>query len=161
MAATKGVPVARFDEKIKEGARPLLEQGEEVIAAFIAAPRGFTQSTVGLESVGDRQQGRVESAAEQTGLRLEAPMAVALTARRLLTIKISSPIGLGMGGKVKEILSSVPLADIDSIEVSRLAMGTTIAITIRGVPIKLEAGAGAKTKELAEEFRRLKAAGSA
>ena len=151
--------MARFDQKIKEGAAPLLDPGEDVIAAFVAAPRGFTQSAVGIEGIGDSQQGRATTAAEQAGIVLEAPMAVALTAKRLLTIKITSPIGLGLGGKVKEILSSVPIADVDSIEVRRLAMGTTILLTIRGVPIKLEAGVGAKTKELAEEFTRLKSAG--
>jgi hypothetical protein len=37
--------MARAEAKIKEGAAPYLEQGEEVLAAIVARPRGWTQSS--------------------------------------------------------------------------------------------------------------------
>ena len=36
--------MARYETKIKEGAAPFLEQGEEVVAAVMARPRGWTQA---------------------------------------------------------------------------------------------------------------------
>ena len=148
--------MAKADQVIKEGAAPFLEPGEEVLVAVVAAPRGHTQSIAGAKGLGAKQKGRQVEAADQAGLRVEAPMALALTPRRLLALKIGTPIGPGMGGKVKELLSSVPIADVDSIEVKRLLLGSRIILTVRGVPVKLEAGAGARTKDLAEAFRSLR-----
>ena len=48
-------------------------------------------------------------------------------------------------------------SEVDSIEVRRLLIGKTVTVTVRGVPIKLEAGGGANAKGLAEEFARVKA----
>jgi hypothetical protein len=59
-------------------------------------------------------------------------MVVALTQRRLLTLKIGTPLELGIGGHVKELLSAVPIDDVDSIAVTRLALGYTITLTVRG-----------------------------
>ena len=36
--------MARSEAKIKEGAAPFLEPGEEVLAAIVARPRGWTQA---------------------------------------------------------------------------------------------------------------------
>ena len=73
-------------------------------------------------------------------------------------LRVTAPIGLGMGGKVKELASAVPLADVDSIEVKRLAVGKTITVTIRGVPFVLEVGAGANAGGVAEAFEKAKVA---
>lgn len=149
--------MARAEEWIGEGAKPFLEPGEEVLVALVAAPRGHTQSAAGVAALGDRQQERVTAAADQAGMRLEAPMALALTPKRLLALAISNPAGMGVSGKVKEVLSSVPIAEVDSIEVKRLLLGSKITLTVRGASMKLEAGAGARAKPLAEAFDRLKA----
>lgn len=36
--------MSRYDSKLKEGAQPFLADGEELLAAVIANPRGYTQS---------------------------------------------------------------------------------------------------------------------
>jgi hypothetical protein len=36
--------MARSEDKIKEGASAFLEPGEEILAAFVARPRGWTQA---------------------------------------------------------------------------------------------------------------------
>jgi hypothetical protein len=84
-------------------------------------------------------------------------MALAVTGQRVLTLGIGSPVGLGIGGEVKELVGAVPLADVDSIEVKRLAIGKVVTVTVRGVPVKLEANALADAKGLAEAFERAKA----
>lgn len=160
--------MARAEAKIKEGAAPYLEQGEEVLAAIVARPRGWTQATaspgggaiagaIGGALGGKKQQRNVE-AAEESGFEITSPMALAVTDRRLLSLKISSPVGLGIGGDVKELVSAAPLSDVDSIDVKRLAVGKTVTVTVRGTEFVLEVGAGANAKGVAEAFESAKSA---
>ena len=92
--------MSKHEQKIKEGAKPFLEEGEEILAAFVARPRGWTQAAAGSANLGALQQGRALAAGEQAEFRLASPMALAITPSRLLSLKISSPIGLGIGGDV-------------------------------------------------------------
>ena len=55
-------------------------------------------------------------------------------------------------------MSAAPLSDVDSIEVKRLAIGKVVTVTVRGVPFKLEVGAGANAKGLAQALEQAKAA---
>lgn len=148
---------SRQERKIKTGAQPLLDQGEEVLAAFVARPRGWTQKNAGSLVLGSAQEGRARAAGEDAGLPLASPMALAITQRRLLTLKIGSPIGLGIGGDVKELVGAVPLSDVDSIDVKRLALGKVVTVTVRGTPVKLEANALANAKAVADTFDHAKA----
>jgi hypothetical protein len=52
----------------------------------------------------------------------------------------------------------VPVSEVDSIEVKRLAVGKTVTVTVRGVPFVLEVGAGADAKGVADALERAKAA---
>ena len=159
--------MARAEAKIKDGAAPYLEDGEEVLAAIVARPRGWTQSNAspgggavaGLigGTLGGKKQHQNVGAAEEAGFEITSPMAVAVTNRRLLSLKISSPVGLGIGGEVKELVSSAPLSEVDSIELKRLAVGKTVTVTVRGTPFVLEVGAGANAKGVAEAFEQAKA----
>ena len=160
--------MARSEAKIKESAAPFLEQGEEVLAAIVARPRGWTQAgasagggalagAVGGAIGGKKQQQSID-AAQQSGFELASPMALAVTQRRLLSLKVTAPIGLGIGMKVQELVSAVPVSEVDSIEVKRLAVGKTVTVTVRGVPFVLEVGAGADAKGVAEALERAKAA---
>jgi hypothetical protein len=144
--------MSRYEQKVKDGVARLLEDGEQVLAAVIAGPRDSMQQAARLMQLGSAKSGRVRGAAEQVDLRLEAPMAVALTQWRLLALKIGAPTGLGVGGRVKALLSAVPIAEVDSIVVKRLALGYTITLTVRGVAIKLEANAASGAKSLAHAF---------
>ena len=69
---------------------------------------------------------------------------------------ISNPVGLGIGGDVKELLSAASLGDVDSIELKRLAVGKTVTVTVRGTPFVLEMGAGANAKGVSEAFEQAK-----
>jgi hypothetical protein len=160
--------MARYETKIKDGAAPFLEAGEEVIAAVMARPRGWTQANasagggaaaglIGGALGGKKQEQQVDAAAE-AGFELASPMALAVTQRRLLSLKVGNLIGLGLGGKVESLVAAAPLSDVDSIEVKRLAAGKTITVTVRGVPFVLEVGAGANAKGVAEAFESVKAA---
>jgi hypothetical protein len=143
--------MARYERTIKDGAARLLEEGEDGVAALIAG-RAATPSTSRDRFGSARRSAHTRTVpAELVDLRLEASMAVALTQRRLLTLKIGTPIGLGIGGNVKELM---PIGDVDSIGVKRLALGYTITLTVRGVAITLEANAASGTKRFADAFDR-------
>jgi hypothetical protein len=149
-----------YEDKIKEQAEPYLEPGERVLAAFIAQPRGANMARAGglaPSAIGGRKVKEARRAAEASGLQLARPMALALTDRRLVVVKISPPIAMGKGGDVKELVSAVPLTDVDSIEIKRLLVGKVVVVTVGGAAVKLEAGAGANAKGLAEEFARARA----
>ena len=159
--------MARSESKIKEGAAPFLEAGEEVLAAVVARPRGWTQAgasagggaAAGLigGALGGKKQRQQVDAAQQSGFELASPMALVVTQRRLLSLAVTAPVGLGIGMKVKELVSAAPVSEVDSIEVKRLAVGKTITVTVRGVPFVLEVGAGANAGGVAEAFERVRA----
>ena len=159
--------MARSEDKIKEGAKAFLEPGEEILAAIVARPRGWTQAGASSSggalagaiggAMGHKKQQTNVAAAEETGFELANPMALAVTPQRLLSIKVTAPIGAGIGMKVEELVSAAPLSDVDLIEVKRLAVGKVVTVTVRGVPFKLEVGAGANAKGVAEALERAKA----
>jgi hypothetical protein len=152
------MPVS-YEDKIKEQARPYLEAGEDVLAAFMARPRGTTTAGaggLGAGAMGGMKAARQKRAAEEAGLQLASPMALALTGSRLLVLAISPPIAMGKGGDVKDLISAAPLADVESIEVKRLLVGKTVTVAVRGTSFKLEVGAGGDAKGLSEEFARAK-----
>ena len=145
------------ERKFSEGAQQYLEEGEEVLVTCIAQAKGYTRMMVSGLDLGRRQVAGSAAAAEAGEVKVSNPMALVLTNRRLLTLKIGMPIGFGIGGSVKELLSAIPLDQVDSIEVKRIALRLNITLTVRGVEIQLESGGKASAKELADEFSRVKA----
>ena len=146
---------ASYEDKIKRQGQEHLEDGERVLAAFIAQPRGATIAKVGglaPGAVGGRKMNQQRRAAEEGGLKLTTPMALALTDRRLVVFAVSRPIAMGKGGDVKQLFSAVPRSDVDSIELERLLVGKVVIVTVRGSSVTLEVGPGANAKGLAEEL---------
>jgi hypothetical protein len=155
---------SRYEEKLKEGAKPYLQPGEEILAAFICQPRGQLQArsagpnliaTTVVRQLGARRLREAHASAEQAGLVVSAPMVLAVTQRRLLTLKISIPM-MGRGGEVRELLSAVPLTEVDSIEVRRFGLNRRISVVVRGVAVLLEGAIGAS--ELLDAFNAARAA---
>jgi hypothetical protein len=54
-------------------------------------------------------------------------------------------------------VSAVPIGEVDSLEVKRLAVGKTLRLSVRGVEFVLEVGAGANASGVAEAFERARA----
>jgi hypothetical protein len=145
--------MSKQERKVMEGVAPFLEEGEEAQAAIIARPRGWTQTHAGSIHIGAGQQGRSRAAADEAGFPLASPMALVVTDRRLLSLSIGSPIGLGMGGEVKELVGAVGLDQVDAIEFKRLLAGKVVKLRIGGGDeIKLEVNAAADVKGLIEAF---------
>jgi hypothetical protein len=159
---------SKNEHKIKDGVAPFLEEGEEVLAAFIAQTRGAQLSRAGgvnlvAGELGHGQARRNVEAAEKAGVEMGgAPVkAFVLTQRRLIVLGMTIGMGFGPGGKVTGLLNAVPIGDVDSVEAKRLGLGQRITLTVRAAPIKLEgsSGSGADVRALALALDSAKAAG--
>lgn len=144
------------EKKFAEGVREYLAPGETVLASCIAQALGYSRLVISGASLGREEVAQSSGAAAAGELRVANPMALVLTDRRLLTVRISTPIGLGIGGNVKEVLTSIPLGEIDSIEVRRIALRQNISLRVRGVEVPLETNAKANAKGVAEAFERMR-----
>src|SRR3954447_15465329 len=146
-------------EQIREHAQAFLEPGEETLAAMSASPRGRNTamaaggagSMIGYKMV----SGQVKKA-EQLGLKVESNMLVVLTDQRLLTMKVK----YSMGGTItafNEVLSAIPLSQIESIEAKRAGLAGVLIITGHGSePFKLECQVG-RARKLVDAFDRVNA----
>jgi hypothetical protein len=146
--------VSKTFEQIRDGARPLLDEGEEIVAALVASPRGAqTAAQLGAAgAIGRKWTGKHVNAAETTGLVIHRNVGIAVTRSRLLTLDVSISM-MGAVKDVKEIASAVPLSEISSIKSKWNVLTIT---TAGGSEIKLEANPG-RSKEFAAAFGDLKA----
>lgn len=156
--------MSKQESKIIEGIGPHLESGEEPLVAIVGQPKGTTAAVAGRGALGAGgglmgagQRKAAHDAAAAAGLVLEAPCAVVLTTQRLMTVKIGAPIGLGLGGKVKSVLSWVPVAEVAGIEVKKRGLRQNVTIHARGTSIALEANAAASATEMASTLEALRA----
>ncbi len=148
-----------FEAQLKEEARAMLKPDEEILAAVVAQPRGTTTSKVGglaPQAIGSAWARKSRGGAEAAGLELTNPMALALSQKRLLVFGLDTT-AFGKPKGVKELHSSAPLEEVESISVKRLLVGKTIVVAMRGGGAKLEAGAGQDAKGLVTQFERAKA----
>lgn len=151
--------MSKHQDQIIAAAQGKIE--EALLGAAFAKPRGATTATAagGLiaTEIGHHRAGKQHEGAGAVGLTLGNPGAVAVTPTSLVTMQV----GVSMGGQIKEIkevLSTVPLADVDSIEVKRMGLAGVMEITAGGASFKLE-GKVNDMRELAAAFERAKAAG--
>lgn len=130
----------------------------QILAAAFAKPRGSQTAAAGggpiATEIGARWAGKQRKGAEAAGIELANPGAVAVTATSLLTMGVKVSL-TGQIKDVTEVLSEVPLADVDSLEVKRMGMAGVMEINAGGGSFKLEGKAG-EMKEFAEAFARAK-----
>jgi hypothetical protein len=145
-------------ELIKELVQPFLEPGELVLGAMTAQPKGRTTAMAGggvASMIGQSMTGKVASNAKAVGLVVSASMAVIVTQRRLITAKIKIS-AMGAVTEVKELMSSLPVGEIESVTAKRLGLGGILSITAKGGDaIKLECRVG-PARELVDAFEKAK-----
>jgi hypothetical protein len=138
----------------------LLDPDEEILASVVAQPRGTGVSRsgggLGPQAIGSAWAKKSRGKAEDAGLELTSPMALALSQKRLLVFGLETS-AMGKPKGVTGLVSSAPLSEVDSISVKRILVGKTITVAVRGGELKLEAGAGQDAKGLASQFERAKA----
>src|SRR5215208_6838488 len=103
---------------------------EQLLAAAFAKPRGATTAaaTGGIaREIGAQWSGKHHKGAAAAGIDVGNPGAIAITPTNLVTMSV----GVSLTGKIKEVkdvLSVVPLASIDSLEVKRFGMAGVMEI---------------------------------
>jgi hypothetical protein len=148
--------MSKHQEQIVQAAQGKLD--EEILGAAWGKPRGATTAAAGgllAGEIGARWAGKQRKGAEAAGIALGSPGAIAITATSLVTMQVKVS-AMGAIKEVSEVLSVVPLADVDALEVKRMGLTGVMEITAGGSSFKVEGKPG-DMKELAEVFERAKA----
>ena len=129
---------------------------EPLLAAAFAKPRGATTAVAGggviAGEIGAQWSGKHRRGADAAGIEVGNPGAIAVTETSLVTMSV----GVSFTGKIKEVeevLSVVPLAQIDSLEVKRFGMAGVMEIESGGSSFKLE-GKVDDMREVAAAFEQ-------
>jgi hypothetical protein len=146
-----------FDKAMKKSVEPYLEPGEELLNVVIVQGKGMTKAllaggAIGASVIGARRDRKAGESAGG-GVELASKMGIAITARRLLIFKAGGAMTLS----AKELLSAVPIADVDSIEVGKAVMTKPVTITVRGESFQVEAPKAVNTKDFVSAFEQAKA----
>jgi hypothetical protein len=150
--------VSKHQEQIMAAAKGKVD--EEILGAAFGKPRGATTAAAGGgligREIGARWAGKQSKGAEAAGIAIGNPGAVAVTPTSLVTMEVKVS-AMGAIKEVTEVLSTVPLAEVDSLEVKRMGLSGVMEINVGASSFKLEGKAG-DMKEFAEVFERAKAA---
>jgi hypothetical protein len=152
--------MSKHQEQIIAAAAGKLD--EQILGAAWAKPRGAMTAAAGGVAVGEigaRWAGKQREGAADAGISIGNPGAVAVTPSSLVTMKVKVS-AMGAIKEVTDVLSVVPLAAVDSLEVKRMGLTGVMEISAGGGSFKLEGKPG-DMKELAEVFERAKAGASA
>ena len=132
---------------------------EEILGAAWGKPRGASTAAAGgliAGEIGARWAGKHRKGAEAAGITLANPGAVVVTPTSLITLKVKVS-AMGAIKEITEVLSTVPLADVDALAVKRMGLTGVLEISVGGNAFKLEGKPG-DMKELVDAFDRAKAA---
>ena len=150
--------MSKHQQQIIEAATGKVD--DEILAAAFAKPRGAMTAMAGTDlisrEIGARWAGKHAKGAEAAGIALGNPGAIVLTPTSLVTMEVKVSF-TGQIKEVTEVLSTVPLAAVDSIEVKRAGLTGVMEIRAGGGSFKLE-GRVDDMRELAGVFERAKAA---
>ena len=150
--------VSKHQDQIIEAAKGKVDG--QILGAAFAKPRGSQTAAAGAgvvaSEIGARWSGKQHKGADAAGISLGNPGAVAVKPTSLVTMKVKVS-ALGSIKEITEVLSVVPLAEVDSVEAKRMGMAGILEITAGGSAFKLEGKPG-DLKEFAESFEQAKAA---
>jgi len=152
-----------FDKAMKKSIEPYLEPGEELLSLTIVQGKGMMRWMVAGGAIGaaaagamrDRKgrDGEASDAADGGGVELSSKMGLAITPRRLLIFKAGGAVTL----KAKELLSDIPIGEVDSIEAGKGALTKPLTVTVRGEAFQVEAPKVTNTDKVVSAFAQAKA----
>jgi hypothetical protein len=145
-----------FEKAMEKSVRPYLQPGEELLNVTLVQGKGLAKvfmvgGVVGAMAVGAR---RDRKAAEAGGeVQLSSKMGLALTDRRLLLFKAGGAVTL----KAQELLTEVPVGELDDVQVGKGVVTKPLTLTIRGEAFQVETPRAANTDKLLQAFAAAKA----
>jgi hypothetical protein len=160
-----------LDKAMRKSVESYLEPGEELLNVMIVQGKGQTFALMAGGVAGQAAMGaiknrrRADGAAEGNGgedaggggVKLASKMGIAITPRRLLIFKAGGAITV----KAKELLTDVPISDVDSVEVGKGKASKPVTFTVRGESFQVEAPKISKTDDLVAAFQKAKSGAGA
>jgi hypothetical protein len=151
-----------FDKAMKKSIEPYLQEGEELLNVMIVQGKGMTKAllaggAIGATAIGAMRDRKGKAEGGGGAIELSSKMGLAITSRRLLVFKAGGAVTLS----AKEMLSGVPLADVDSVDVGKGVLTKPVTLTVSGESFQVEAPKAANTKEFVAAFERAKAGSAA
>jgi hypothetical protein len=124
--------------KLTESVVGLVAPGEEVLAAVAVQPKGSGNATaiggIAGSMIGGRGRKTTRESVERTGIQVPRWAALAVTRQRLLILRMNA-----MGTKADEIASDIPIAEVESITVSKSMLRKQVTLNARGGTFEFEA----------------------
>jgi hypothetical protein len=149
-----------FDKAMKKSIEPYMDSGEELLNVMIVQGKGMTKALVGGGAIGAAAVGALrdrkakDEPAATGAIELSSKMGLAITSQRLLVFKAGGAMTLS----AKELLSAVPIADVESVEIGKGMMTKPITLTVRGEQFQVEAPKASNTKEFVAAYERARGA---
>jgi hypothetical protein len=149
-----------FDKAMRKSIEPHMQPGEELLNVAIVQGKGMMKAmigggAIGAIAVGAHRDRRSSDAAEQGdggGVELSSKMGLAITSRRLLIFKAGGAVTL----KAKELLTEVPIGDVDSVVAGKGTLTKPVTFTVRGESFQVEAPKAMNTDKLVAAFEQAK-----
>jgi hypothetical protein len=143
-----------FDKAMKKSIQPFLEPGEELLDVAIVQGKGMSKALFAGGAIGQSAIGAMkDKKAVEGDVQLSSKMGLAVTSQRLLIFKAGGAMTLS----AKELLTAIPVQDVDSIDVGKGALTKPITLSIRGQAFDIEAPRAVNTDRLVSAFQHAKA----
>jgi hypothetical protein len=149
-----------FEKAMIKSVGAYLQPGEELLNATIVQGKGLGKVALAggvFASMAVANKRDKNGHGDGGEMKLSSKMGIAITTRRLLIFKAGGSMTLS----AKELLSEVPIADVDTIEIGRGVVSKPITLRIRGQEVLMEAPRAAKTDLLVNALRQAKTAPAA
>ncbi|HEY6890478.1 MAG TPA: hypothetical protein VI300_21925 [Solirubrobacter sp.] len=145
-----------FDKAMTKSIQAYLQPGEELLNATIVQGKGLAKmfiagGVVGATAAAARRDRKAADAPEGT-IQLSSKMGIGVTTQRLLLFKAGGAMTLS----AKELLSAVPIGDVDSVVVGKGMVTKPITVTIRGESFQVEAARAVNTDNLVSAVEQAK-----
>jgi hypothetical protein len=145
-----------FEKAMEKSVRPFLQPGEELLNVTLVQGKGIAKAmlaggVVGAMAVGAHRDRKAKD--DRGDVQLSSKMGLALTDRRLLLFKAGGAVTL----KARELLTEVPVADVDDIEIGKGVVTKPVTLTIRGETFAVETPRASNTDKLVQAFAAAKA----
>jgi hypothetical protein len=147
-----------FDKAMKKSVEAYVDGDEEIRSVIIVQGKGMAKAfiaggTIGAAAIGARRDRKAKANGSGGGeIELSNKMGLAITSQRLLIFKAGGAMTLS----AKELLSAVPLAEVDSIEVGKAMLTKPITITVNGQSFQVEAAKAVNTKDFTAAYETAK-----
>jgi hypothetical protein len=154
-----------FDKAMTKSIGAYLQPGEELLSATIIQGKGLGKVALAGGAFGamaaasrrDRKAREAEANGEAPEIKLSSKMGIAITTQRLLVFRAGGSMTLS----AKELLTAIPIGDVENIEVGKGVVTKPITVTVRGEAFHVEAPRAANTDKLLTAFAQATAGRSA